>query len=70
MDDLNTIEQALKANSPDNAAWFEEHWKPKFDRIRALMISPELKKAMYDIVFEMMECDPWHEPFDELQLMF
>lgn len=71
MDELDTIEQAIKSTcehtSPMGAAWFEEHWRPKFDRIRALMISPELKKAMYDIVFEMMECEPWHKPFDELQ---
>ena len=50
-------------------AWFEEHWRPKFDRIRSMMISDKLKKAMYDVIFEMMECEPWHEPFDELQRM-
>jgi len=33
-------------------AWFEEHWKPKFDRIRAAIISDKLKKAMYDVIFE------------------
>jgi hypothetical protein len=72
MDDLDTIEHALKSTlvhtSPMGQSWFEEHWKPKFDRIRALMISPALRKAVYDIVFEMMECEPWHAPFDELQV--
>jgi len=48
-------------------AWFEEQWKPKFDKIRSLMVTPKLMKAMYDMVSENMECEPWHEPFDELQ---
>lgn len=73
MDDLNEIERSLKSTlvhtSPMGEAWFEEHWKPKFDRIRAAMISDKLKKALYDVIFEMMECEPWHEPFDELQRM-
>lgn len=72
MDDLNEIEQALLdtlKRFPTGEAWFEEHWRPKFDRIRSMMISDKLKKAMYDVIFEMMECEPWHEPFDELQRM-
>ena len=73
MDELNEIERALKSTlvhtSPMGEAWFEEHWKPKLDRIRSSIISDKLKKAMYDVIFEMMECEPWHEPFDELQRM-
>lgn len=70
MDELNEIEKALFETLdqfPRGEEWFEEYWKPRFDKIRSLMISPELKKAMYDIVSEMMECEPWHPPFDELQ---
>jgi hypothetical protein len=72
MDELNEIENALlrisqNTNFPMAESWFHEYWKPRFEKIRSLMISPELKKAMYDIVSEMMECDPWHAPFDELQ---
>jgi len=72
MDDLNDIEAAIKstlnnANFPKGPEWFEEHWKPKFDKVRSLMVSPKLMEAMRTVISEMMECDPWHEPFDELQ---
>lgn len=70
MDYLDEIENALLQTSkiaPTGEAWFKEHWKPKFDKIRSLMISPELKEAVYEIVSQMMECEPWHPPFDELQ---
>jgi hypothetical protein len=71
MEELNDIERAIKSTlvhtSPMGEAWFEEHWKPKFDKVRRLMVTPTLMKSMYDMVFEMMECEPWHEPFDELQ---
>jgi len=62
MDALNEIEHALKITSERAGApcaeYFETYWKPKFDEIRSLMVSPELKKAMYDLVFEMMDHTP------------
>lgn len=72
MEELNQIEHAIKStlvhtNPNMGEAWFEEQWKPKFDKIRSLMVTPKLMKAMYDMVSENMECEPWHEPFDELQ---
>ena len=71
MDALNEIEQALKSTSeragPTSADYFETYWKPKFDAVRASMVSPELKKAMYDLVFEMMDHEPWDKPFDQLR---
>jgi hypothetical protein len=71
MEELNDIERAIKSTlvhtSPMGEAWFEEHWKPKFDKVRRLMVTPTLMKTMYDMVFEMMESEPWHGPFDELQ---
>jgi hypothetical protein len=42
MDDLIDVEQAIKSTlthtSPMGESWFEEHWKPKFDRIRTVLI--------------------------------
>ena len=71
MDALNEIEQALKSTADHiggpNPEYFESYWKPKFDAVRASMVSPELKKAMYDLVFEMMDHTPWDPPFDQLQ---
>ena len=53
MDALNEIEQALKITSERAskpcAEYFESYWKPKFDEIRSLMISPEAKKAIMSI---------------------
>ena len=66
MEDLEQIERMLKVlgtQISSGEAWFDDHWKPKFERVRAAMVSPQLLKAMCD----MMECEPWHEPFDELQ---
>ena len=70
MDALNEIEHALKSTAVGlfgGAAYFESYWKPKFDAVRAALISPELKKAMYDLVADMMDHEPWDPPFDQLQ---
>jgi hypothetical protein len=52
MDELNEIERALRATSehahPMALQWFEEHWKPKFDKIRSLLMTPELKECEPD----------------------
>ena len=46
MDELNEIERAIKSTlvhtSPMGEAWFEEHWKPKFDKVRSLMVECDL----------------------------
>ena len=53
MDALNEIEQALKATAGWGGAscidYFESYWKPKFDEVRGLLISPELKEAIMSI---------------------
>ena len=53
MDALNEIEHALKITSERAGApcaeYFETYWKPKFDEIRSLMVSPEAKKAIMSI---------------------
>jgi hypothetical protein len=54
MDDLNAIEAAIKstlnnANFPKGAEWFEEHWKPKFARVRAHMVPDHYLKVVQEI---------------------
>ena len=53
MDALNEIEQALKSTAGWGGApcidYFETYWKPKFDEVRSLMVSPEVKKAIMSI---------------------
>ena len=49
MDELNEIENTLLRTlkiMPTGEAYFNEYWKPRFDKIRSLMISPELKEAV------------------------
>ena len=71
MDALNEIEQALKITSERAGApcaeYFETYWKPKFDEIRSLMVSPELKKSMRALVAGMVQNDFWPAPLDQLQ---
>lgn len=46
MEELNEIEKAMYQTSTyltsqgwyQSASWFEEHWKPKFDKIRSVML--------------------------------
>jgi hypothetical protein len=49
MDDLAEIERAIKSTlthtSPMGESWFEEHWKPKFNRIKAVLMK-ELISAL------------------------
>ena len=54
MDDLNAIEAAIKntlanANFPKGPEWFEEHWKPKFERVRACMVPDHYLKVIEEI---------------------
>ena len=54
MDDLNAIEAAIKstldnANFPKGPEWFEEHWKPKFDRVRVRMVPDHYLKVIEEI---------------------
>lgn len=40
MDALDEIEAAMKSmceHAATGPAWFEEHWKPKFDKIKSLL---------------------------------
>ena len=42
MEELKQIEHAIKSTlvhtSPMGESWFEEHWKPKFDKIRSCIV--------------------------------
>jgi hypothetical protein len=54
MDDLKDIEAAIKstldnANFPKGPEWFEEHWKPKFARVRACMVPNHYLKVIEEI---------------------
>lgn len=54
MDDLKEIEAAIKstldnANFPKGPEWFEEHWKPKFERVRACMVPDHYLKVIHEI---------------------
>ena len=49
MEELDEIEKAMYQTSTilssqgwNQSSWFEEHWKPKFDKIRSLMVEREV----------------------------
>ena len=35
--------------------------------LSASMMTPELKKAMYDVMADIMDHTPWDPPFDQLE---
>lgn len=67
---LYYIEATMKStidNVDPQGTWFKEFWKPRFDIVRAGLISPELKQAMHEVISEIMDHEPWDPPFDQLQ---
>jgi len=62
----NAIKKTIEHVNP-NDDYYETFWKPRIEAIRASMITPELKKAMYEVISEIMDHEPWDKPFDQLK---
>jgi len=65
---LEEIEAGLRNMQKPGHNWFEEYMKPRLDAVRASMITPELKKEMYNTACSLYGTGiKWHSPFDQLQ---
>jgi len=56
--DLDTIEAVIKSNCigvNGDSAVFEKYWKPRFDRIRSMMVPPHYAKVIAEI--QEIECN-------------
>lgn len=62
----NALKKTIEYANP-NDDYYETHWKPRIDVIRANIMTPELKQAMYDVMSEIMDHEPWDKPFDQLR---
>jgi hypothetical protein len=62
----NALKTSIEYCNPNDDS-YETRWKPRIDCIRAAIMTPELKQAMYDVMFDIMDHTPWDPPFDQLQ---
>ena len=60
---LEEIEAGWTMLQKPGQAWLKE----RLDAVRAAMITPELRKAIYEVVADLMDHEPWDPPFNELQ---